>query len=205
MKRLGPLSGSGPGSVRKSRVPWKRSRTRSDTGCASPTSLSSTPLPEPTASPPALLAGTALTVVLRARGRSRFDVWFGETQIVKSSAQSICDAARVLHRLGYADDCRMAIRHEGADHHAISGLLGYWRKRRIREDRGMPRYVAWEPRPRRVEAKKSPGKFKSIRLRTKNKNSSTTNPGAIDGHSAPLVPMPCGPSRTRTRSRSGFQ
>ena len=153
MTRRGPPNGSGPRSERKSRVAGEHSHSRSDCGRASPPSRLS--LSESKSAAPAdLLASTALTVLLTARRRSRFDVWFGETQIVKSSAQPICDAARVLHRLGYADDCRITVWHEGADHHAISGLLGYWRKRRICEDRGMPRYVAWEPRPRRVGAKK---------------------------------------------------
>ena len=153
MKRHDPLNGSGPWSETKMRVAGKRSHTRSDSGRASLTSQSSKSLSPPTA-PGTLLAGTALTVVLKARGRSRFDVAFGGTQIVKSSAQPICDAARALHRLGYSDDRRLTVWHEGADHYAISGQLGYWRKRRICEDRGRPRYVAWEPRPRRVGAKK---------------------------------------------------
>ena len=38
-------------------------------------------------------------------------------------------------------------RHHGADHDA--GPLGVWRKVRIREDRGPPRLVPWEPFPSR--------------------------------------------------------
>ena len=75
----------------------------------------------------------------------------------KSSSQALSQSVTPpasLHRLGYSDDRRLTVWHEGADHYAISGQLGYWRKRRIREDRGRPRYVAWEPRPRRVGAKK---------------------------------------------------
>ena len=61
--------------------------------------------------PETLLTGLPLpAIVLRARGRSRFDVLlFGQTQIVTSSLQPICDAARVLHRLGYSDKRRLTV------------------------------------------------------------------------------------------------
>jgi hypothetical protein len=49
---------------------------------------------------------------------------------------------------------------------------------RIREDRGMPRYVTWEPRPRRVGAKKGHENSKGIEHRAEGKNVSTTAPGA---------------------------
>ena len=71
MKRLGPLDGSEPRSERKLRVAGDHSHNRSDAGCASPTSRSSSSLSRPAASV-SLLAGTALTVVLKAKGRSRF-------------------------------------------------------------------------------------------------------------------------------------
>ena len=129
MTRRGPPNGSGPRSEKKLRVAAERSHNRSDNRRASLKPLSSKSLSDPTA-PETLLTSPAPTIVLKARGRSRFDVSFGETQIVKSSAQPICDAARALHRLGYSDDRRLTVWHEGADHHAISGQLGYWRKRR---------------------------------------------------------------------------
>jgi hypothetical protein len=175
MTRLGP-KGRGPRSEKKMRVARERSLTRSDTRRASLTSHSSPSPSKPTASA-TLLCGTALNVVLSARGRSRFDVSFGEMQIVKSSTQPICEAARVLYRLGYLDDLRVIVWHKGSDHHAISGPLGYWRKVRVREDRRL-RYVAWEPRPRRVGAKKGRGKFKGVGHRGEDKNVSTTTPGA---------------------------
>ena len=97
--------------------------------------------------------------MLTARGRSRFDVSFGETQIVIKSANPISDAARVLHGRGFPDDRLLIARHEYARHYAMIGPLGHWRKVRIREDRGLPRHVVWESRPRRVGAKKGRGKF----------------------------------------------
>ena len=127
MKRPGPPNGSGPGSERKLGVAGKHSHSRSDAGRASPTSHSSPSLSKPTA------PATALTPVLTAMGRSRFDGSFGETQIVTKSANPISDAARVLHGRGFADDRLLIARHAGADHHAMSGQLGDWRKVRIRE------------------------------------------------------------------------
>jgi hypothetical protein len=178
MKRRGPLNGSGPRSERKLRVAGERSHSVSDTGRASPTPCSSlSPLSKPTApaTPP---ASAPLDVTLIARGRGRFDVSFDHTQIVTSSAQPMCDAARVLHRLGYPDDTRLVAWHEGSDHHAISGRLGFWRKRRIREDRSMPRYVAWEARPRRVGAKKGVSKLTAAEHPAEKKSAPTTAPGA---------------------------
>jgi hypothetical protein len=52
----------------------------------------------------------------------------------------------------------------------------------------MPRYVAWEPRPRRVGAKNGREKFEGVRHRAKKKNAPTTTPGADKGQST--VPRP---------------
>src|SRR4051794_21499388 len=117
---LGPPNGSGPRSERKLRAAREHSHSRSDARRASPTSRSS--LPTLTASI-ILLAGTALTVVLIARGRSRFDALFDGVQIVKARKNRIFDAARILHRHGYLDDCFLIARHEGADHDATHGPL----------------------------------------------------------------------------------
>jgi hypothetical protein len=84
MTRHGPLNGSGPQSERNLRVAGSRSHSRSDAGRASPTSHSSPSLSRPTASA-TLLAGTALNVVLRARGHGRFDALLDGAQIVKAS------------------------------------------------------------------------------------------------------------------------
>ena len=188
MKRRGPPLGKGPGADADFRVAGERSDTRSDTWRASlPThSLSGLSRPPP---PEALLAGTALLIVLRARGRSQFDALLNGVQIVKASKNPISDAARFLHRQGYSDDRLLLARHEGAKHDAMHGPLGKWRKGRVREDRGL-RYVAWEPRPRRVGAKKGRGKFNGVEHRAEKKNASTTTPGAGKGQSAVLRPPP---------------
>jgi hypothetical protein len=54
-----------------------------------------------------------------------------------------------LHALGHPDDAVLVARHFGADHEAMRGPLGVWRKLRVREDRGRPRFVRWEPFPSR--------------------------------------------------------
>lgn len=184
MKHHGPPLGSGPRSERSLRVVEQRSLSQSDAGRASPPSRSSSSPSKPTAAT-TLLASTALNVVLRARGRSRFDASFGGTQIVKSSIQPLCNAARILHSLGYSDDRWLIAWHEGSNDHAISGELGYLRKRRVREDRGL-RYVAWEPHPRRVGSKKGPERFEGIRPRAKKKNVSASIPGAARGVSTTI-------------------
>jgi hypothetical protein len=86
MKRRGPLNGSGPGLETILRLAQQRSHNRSDTWRASHTSRSWPSLSKPAASTN-LLADT--TVVLTARGRSRFDALLDETQIVKASTNPI--------------------------------------------------------------------------------------------------------------------
>jgi hypothetical protein len=99
-------------------------------------------------------ASASLEIVLKPRGRGRFDAFFGSTRIVAASQQAISDAARALHRLGYQDSSLLVARHAGAKHEAIRGPIGVWRKVRTREDRGRPRFVRWEPFPSRpVRAK----------------------------------------------------
>src|SRR5277367_988325 len=154
MKRRGPPLGSGPGSDGP-RVVAERFAT--------------------------LLAGTALTVVLTPHGRSRFDTSFNGTHLVQASKNPISDGARVLHRMGYSDHRLLVAQHEGAAHYAMRGPLGHWRKIRIREDRGL-RHVAWEPRPRRVGAKKGRGKLKGVRPGPEKKSTSTNAPGAVKRH-----------------------
>lgn len=123
MTRHGPPNRSGPRSGRKLRVAGEHSHSRSDAGRASPTSHSPKSLSPPTA-PGILLVDTALTVVLNARGRSRFDAFFGGTQIVKASKNPISDAARILYRQSYSDDRLLLARHAGAKHDAMHGPLG---------------------------------------------------------------------------------
>ena len=96
-----------------------------------------------------------LVIDLTAIGRGHFDASFGGSLIVAASKQPISEAARALHRIGFPDDAELVARHAGADHYAMRGPLGVWRKVRFREDRGSPRFVPWEPFPsRRVRPRK---------------------------------------------------
>jgi hypothetical protein len=80
----------------------------------------------------------------------RFSVALGSKILVKSSRQPRCDAARVLHRLGYPDDAMLV----GG---SLSAPLGVWRRLRVREDaRSGPRFAKYEPFPReRVSQRKA--------------------------------------------------
>jgi hypothetical protein len=183
VKRRGPLDDSEPGSEPR-RIAGEHPLTRSDAGHASPIPSLSLPLSKPTAST-SLLADTALTIVLTARGRSRFDASFNGTQLVQASKNPISDAARVLHRRGYSDHLLLVAQHEGAAHYAMRGPLGFWRKVRIREDRGLPRYVAWEPRPRRVGAKKGRSNRKAAKHRPEKKTGPRLRPAQPTGIQRP--------------------
>jgi hypothetical protein len=196
----GPPYWSGPGSEKKMRVAGERSHNRSGNRRASLKPHSSNSSSD-SMEPGNLLNSPVPTMVLRPRRRSRFDVLIDDMQIVTSSAQPICDAARILHRLGHSDDCRITVWHEGADHNAISGLLGFWRKKRIREDRGPPRYVGWEARPRPVWAKKGLSEPKPIGDRANEKNAPTMTPGADKGHAPNRRPRAPGPLHSGTRGR----
>jgi hypothetical protein len=107
MKRNGPPFGSGPGAERKRAVgglPFNPSAA----GRATP--------PSSSASTQKSTASKRLVIVLKPRGRSRFDASFDGAKIVTASPQAISDAARVLHQLGFPDDVLLAARHAGADH-----------------------------------------------------------------------------------------
>jgi len=184
MKHPGPPFGSGPGSDTTLGDAGERTRTRSDAGRASRSSLSQ---PNPT-------AGTSgdsveLVIDLEARGQGRFDVFFANSRIVTASTQPICDAARVLHRLGYPDELLLVVWHRGANHEAIRGPLGVWRRLRVREDRGGPRFARWQPFPSRpVAVIKGRPRGKATGHRSGKKNAPTAAPGAGKGHSPPPAP-----------------
>jgi hypothetical protein len=184
MKRPGPLFGSRPGSDTKLSDAGERTPTRSDAGRASRSSLSQ---PNPIAG----RSGNSveLLIYLEARGQGRFDAFLANSPIVTASTQPICDAARALHRLGYPDELKLVVWHRDANHEAIRGPLGVWRRLRVREGRGGPRFVKWEPFPSRpVRARKGRNQGKPVGHRANEKNASTTAPGAGKRHSpAPVA------------------
>lgn len=103
--------------------------------------------------PPSPVAPTRLEVVLKpADRRGGFHAEFNGERIVAASQNPGCDAARTLHGRGHSDHSVLVLRHYGADHVAMHGPVGVWRKLRVREERGTPRFVEWQPLPRRVKA-----------------------------------------------------
>jgi hypothetical protein len=134
-----------------------------------------------------------LLITLDARGCGRFDVLFNGKRIVQAGSQPICEAARILHRLGHDDDVLLVARHQGANHDAIHGPLGVWRRLRIREGRGGPRYAKWEPFPSRpVAVMKSRPRGRATGHRTVEKDTPTAAPGAGKGHSQAPAPSTIG-------------
>lgn len=112
-----------------------------------------TPLAPPALTSRSSMAPTRLEVILKpANRRGGFHAELNGERIVTASQNPGCDAARALHRRGHSDHCVLVLRHDGADHVATYGPVGVWRKLRVREDRGSPRFVKWEPVPRRVKA-----------------------------------------------------
>ena len=188
MKRPGPPFGSGPGSDTKLSDAGERTPTRSDAGRASRSPLSQ---PNPTAG----RSGNSveLLICLEARGQGRFDAFFANSRIVTASIQPICDAARVLHRLGYPDELKFVVWHRGANHEAIRGPLGVWRGLRVREGRGRPRFAKWEAFPSRpVRARKGRNQGKAVGRRANEKDASTTPPGAAKRHAPAPAPSTIG-------------
>jgi hypothetical protein len=130
MKRPGPPFGSGPDSDTKLSDAGERTHTRSDAGRASRPSLS----PPSGASKPA--NSPQLLIYLEARGRERFDALSENSLIVTASTQAIGDAARALHRLGYADELVLVVfeKYTGISRpnakRAVADLLerGIWKK-----------------------------------------------------------------------------
>jgi hypothetical protein len=87
-----------------------------------------------------------IEVILRPkRTPGLFSAELSGTIIVEASRSPICDAARVLHALGYGDDSILVARHHGSDVVSMRGPLRAWRLLTVREDRAGPRFVRWEP------------------------------------------------------------
>ena len=140
MKRHGPPSRGGPSADQRLSVAEQRSYARSDAGRA-------IPAPPPRNTP--TQSGSAsemIEVVLKPKTpRGLFGVEYSGTVIVEASRSPICDAARVLHALGYSDDSVVVARHHGSDIQSMRGPLWAWRGLTVREDRTGPRLVRWEP------------------------------------------------------------
>jgi hypothetical protein len=139
MKRHGPPSRGGPSADQRLSVAQQRSDARSDAGRA-------IPAPPPRNTPTQSGGTSEIEVVLTPKTTpGLFSVDFCGTVVVQSSRSPICDAARVLHALGYSDDSLLVARHHGSDVVSMRGPLWAWRGLTVREDRAGPRLVRWEP------------------------------------------------------------
>lgn len=72
--------------------------------------------------------------------------------IVRSSRQPFLDATRRLIDLGYDPSMVLIMRHAGSDIDSLRVPIGVAAKLSVKEGRGKPRFVKWEPFPRRVKA-----------------------------------------------------
>ena len=91
-------------------------------------------------------SGQTVEIIFRAIDRhGRFSAHLGQVELVTASRQPFCDAARVLYRLGYPDNCIIVARHDGASHESMRGRIGSIRRLTVREDKNGPRFVKWVP------------------------------------------------------------
>jgi hypothetical protein len=90
--------------------------------------------------------GGVIEIILRPLGRGRFEARHGERIILVSSRQPLLDAARVFLAAGVPPDTRIAMRHAGADHDALSSTIGAAAKLTVRETpTDGPRLTRHEP------------------------------------------------------------
>jgi hypothetical protein len=75
----------------------------------------------------------------------RYDAAVGRT-LVTSSTTPLLDAARVLAAEGVPPDTRLAMRHAGADHDALTSTVGAAARFRVQEgSSGKPVFRPWVP------------------------------------------------------------
>jgi len=99
---------------------------------------------------------TLVLEISKTKRSARFSVALGSTIIVKCSKQPRSDAARVLFQLGFPDDTLLLSYRKGSNSVSSKGLLGTWRKLRVKEGRNGPEFAAYKPFPcARVEERKA--------------------------------------------------
>lgn len=119
--------------------------------------------------------------------------------LVASSRQPFFEAARQLIKLGYDPATVLVVRHVGSDIDCLTATAGEAAKLAVREDRGPPRFIQWEPGPRRVEALASAKAERVTRTAFDHANEPSARPGAAVATQFPSVPVPK-PSRPKRSS-----
>jgi hypothetical protein len=143
---------------------------------------------------------TAILIIIEPVGyRGRFSARLDDGSVlVTASRQPFVDAARRLVGLGYDPTTVLVMRHTGSDTDALTGRIGAAAKLRVKEGKGRPRFVAFDP-PRRVEALAS-AKAKRVSGAARDQaNEPSTRPGAAAATQSPSVPVPK-PSRPKRSS-----
>jgi len=134
---------------------------------------------------------TAILIIIEPVGyRGRFSARLDDGSVlVTASKQPFVDAARRLVGLGYDPTTVLVMRHTGSDTDALTGRIGAAAKLRVKEGKGRPRFVAFDP-PRRVEALAS-AKAKRVTGAARDQaNEPSTRPGAAAATQFPSVPVP---------------
>ena len=94
-----------------------------------------------------------ITVTPTAKRSGRYDARLSDGRVlVTASKQPFVDAARRLIDIGYDPATVLVMRHPGSDTDCLTAQIGVAAKLRVKEDRNGPRFVLWEPFPRRVGA-----------------------------------------------------
>jgi hypothetical protein len=101
----------------------------------------------------------------------------GGCVLVTASRQPFVDAARRLTGLGHDPMTVLVMRHAGSDIDCLTAQISAAAKMRVKEDRGGPRFVPWEP-PRRVEALASAKAKRVTRAARDHANEPSARPGA---------------------------
>ena len=140
---------------------------------------------------------TSMMITVRPTARSSgcFDAHLVDGfDLVRASRKPFVDAARRLIELGHDPTTVLVMRHAGSDTDCLTAQIGAAAKLTVKEDRGRPRLVPWEPISRRVEALVSAKAKRVARAALDHANESGPRPGAAVAIQLQSAPVP-------TRSR----
>ena|SRR6187402_3348162 len=85
-------------------------------------------------------------ILVTPAGRGEFAAHLDGRLLHKSTHQPLLDCARILLKEGADPGAKIEMRHNGADHVALWGVIGMAAKLRVRETTrtGTPSFVPWE-------------------------------------------------------------
>lgn len=95
---------------------------------------------------PTTQAAIRIEIVETPPRRGRFTARLGGRVILESSRQPLLDAARILLAGGFAPSTRIAMRHAGENHDALTSTVGAAAKLTVKDGSdGRPRFRPWMP------------------------------------------------------------